>query len=192
MDDFTAYRIYMAIKLHFGTKNYDVFASRGAVKGISRDNFSNRKGASWFKTLAKKFKDPQEYVQYLVANAAYGSVTDVFDLQTSFDNYSKWIKHKQMSTRLIKDNLSEYNTLSPKLEGTPPAILNDVISGKCHVETAVAINRYQPFISSEILDKDYLIFTREALRIKKLDRFVKYNTDEINSEIQSKLTKYNV
>ena len=187
LDDYTAYKLYLAIKLHFGTKNYDVFESRGAVKGLTSDNFRNRKGASWFKTLGKKFSNPQEFVQYLVANAAYGNISDIFDLQTSFDNYSKWIKHKQMMTRLILDDLSQYDNLMPKIQGIPPSILNDTIAGKCHIETAVAINRYHPFIGSEILDTDYLIFTREALRIKKLDRFVKYNTDEINSEIQSKL-----
>lgn len=186
MDDFTAYKLYLAIKLHFSQKSYDVFQTRGAVRGISYEAFKKKKEAAWFVGLSRKFNNPKEFVQYLVACAAYGSISDVFDYQTSFDNYALWLKNKQRTTRIILDDLDEIEDLSSLINDTPPKILRMLIADRIHVETAVAINRYKNFVDP-LLEQDYLIFSREGLRIKKLDRFVKYNTDEINRVIQSKI-----
>jgi len=187
MDDFAAYKLYAAIKLHFTQKSYDVFATRGAVKGLTPDKFRARKESGWFRVLARKFNEPKEFVQFVVACAAYGTTNDVFDLQTSFEHYANWIKNKQKSTRLILDDLDSIDDLTPLITGTPPKIIEWVIAGKLHVETAVAVNRFKPYLSDELFTQDYLIFSREALKIKKLDRFVKYNTDEINLVLTEKI-----
>lgn len=187
MDEYAAYKLYAAIKLHFTQKSYDVFATRGAVKGLTPEKFRARKESGWFRVLARKFKEPKEFVQFVVACAAYGSTNDVFDLQTSFEHYAKWIKNKQKSTRLILDDLDLVDNLTPLITGTPPKIIEWVIAGKISIETAVAVNRHTPYLSEELFKEDYLIFSRVALTIKKLDRFVKYNTDEINSVLASKI-----
>ena len=41
MDGFKAYKYYMAIKLHFTSLKYNVFETRGHVKG-TRDTFNSR------------------------------------------------------------------------------------------------------------------------------------------------------
>lgn len=187
MDDFTAYKLYLAIKLHFTQKSYDVFTNRGSVRGLTYEGFKKKREAKWFMGLSRKFSDKKEFVQYLVACSAYGSIADVFDLQTSFAHYATWVKNKQKMTRLILDDLDPIDNLSPLLENVPPKIIEKVIAGKLNIETAVAINRYHPYITDELLDKDYLIFSREALKIKKLDRFVKYNIDEINLVLSTKI-----
>ena len=42
MDEFSVYKMYLALKLHFTTENYDVIAQRGRVRA-SRAAFAKRK-----------------------------------------------------------------------------------------------------------------------------------------------------
>lgn len=188
MDGFTAYKLYFALKLHFSSLKYDVFETRGAVKGLTLDVFRKKKEAKWFNFLATKFKEPKEFVQFVVSCAAYGDITDVFDLQVAFEHYAKWTKHKQMTTRLILDDLDQIEDLEELTVGCPPPILQRVIANRINIETAIAVNAVKPFLSQELFEKDYLIFSREAIKLKKLGRFVKYNKDEINLAIQSKIS----
>lgn len=179
MDDFLAYRLYRATKLHFTQKSYDVFITKGAVKGLTREYFETRKEAPWFRSLSKKFDTPKEYCQFCVAQVAYGSLNDIFDLDTAQSNYKEWTKNKQKLTQLIVDELQGVDVDS-LITGFPPNIIKKSIAKKIHIETAVAINRHRPFISDAILKKDYLIISEEALKIKKMDKFIKYNTEVIS------------
>lgn len=179
MNDFTCYRIYRAIKLHFTNKKYDVFETNGHIKGLSPEYFESRKEAGWFKALAKKFKNPQEFVQFCVSQVVYGSIDDIFNLDKAYSNFLEWNKNKERSTSLIRGEIEE-NDIDSLVLGDPPKILRYTISKRIHLETAVAINKYRPFISDKLFKKDYLIFADEAIKIKKLDRFVKYNEDVIS------------
>jgi hypothetical protein len=186
MDGFTAFRLYFSLKLHFSSPSYDVFETRGYTKGISEATFEKRKDSKWFSFLGSKFSDKRDFVQYVVACIAYGEDRDIYDLQTANDHYERWTKNKQMTTQLIVDDLDKVTDLDRLLTGLPPPILNKVIAGKINIETAVAINQVRPFTSDVLFGKENLIFGKVALKIKKLDRFVKYNTEKINFEISSK------
>lgn len=184
MDDFTAYRLFLAIKLHFTQKKYDVFVNRGAIRGLNRETFAKKREAKWFRNISKQFKNPKDFVQACVAQVVYGSINDIYDLDTFNTNYQLWSKNKQRLTYLIKEDLSTID-VPDIISGKPPKILKSTIGGKIHLETAVAINRHFSFITDEFLKKDYLLFADEALKIKKLDRFVKYDTDAIGKILDS-------
>ena len=70
MDGFTAYKYYMALKLHFSSDKYNVFESRGSVK-CSREKFNSRNDYYIFEKLGRKFSTNQELIQYMAANFIY-------------------------------------------------------------------------------------------------------------------------
>jgi hypothetical protein len=187
MDDFTAYKIYRALKLHFSSKTYNVIESRGFVKGITLEKYKSQRFVPWFKFLSKQFSKESEFVQFVVANCAYGDIENIFEYDTALINYETWQKNKKKSTYLITETVESIDHLKDKLTGLPPSILNLVIQDKVNIETAVAINRCNTYIPESLLSKDYHIFSKIALKIKKLDNFVKYDEEKVNNTIKSAL-----
>lgn len=186
MDGFQAYKFYLATKLHFTQKNFDVFESKGNAKNCSLSAFERRKDRKWFELLARKFNTPQEYIQFLVASAAYGSLGNIYDLEKSFETHKEWKKNKEMMTRIIQRDIEDTKSIRDLLSGNPPQLIHLIVAGKIHIETAVALNRKMGFASSWINEK-YFVFQEYPLRIMKLDKFVKYNEVVIGQLIDEKL-----
>ena len=84
MDGFKAYKYYMAVKLHFTSKKYNVFETRGHVKG-TRDAFNSRNDRYIFEKLAQKYADDKEIIQFFVSNFAYGNDTAIYAGQEAED-----------------------------------------------------------------------------------------------------------
>ena len=184
MNGLEAYRFYMAVKTHFTNKNYDVFVNKGRFSNISEEAFLAKKNHKFFIGLSRKFEFSKDYIQFLVAASAYGKTEDIFDPIISFNHYQEWIKNKQKTTQVILDDISSMPTIMSRIQGDPPVIVKDVISGKIHIETAVAINRVNPFIKEAWFDKKYLIIGEMCLKIKKLDRFVKFNEQSVSEHLK--------
>lgn len=189
MDSFTAYRLFQGVKLHFTNKTYDVFVTKGHIKGLNSETVQGKRDYPWFINLSKKFNNVQEYIQYCVAVNVYGSPSDIYDIDKSQDYYKLWLRNKSMLTRLIEEDIEQIDDLIDLITGDPPKILSNVISGKINIETATAINKIKPFISPKILKKDYLCFADIALKIIKLEKFLKYDFSKIESLVH---TKYRV
>ena len=66
MTGFKAFRYYIAVKLHFNNKNFNVFENKGHVKG-SYAAFNARNDKYLFEKLARRFSKDQELIQFLVA-----------------------------------------------------------------------------------------------------------------------------
>lgn len=188
IDGLTAYRLFQGIKFHFTKKSYDVLETKGHFKGLNADTVQLKKDYGWFVSLGKKFKNPQEYIQYCLAVVVYGSPTDIYDLDKSQDYYKLWVKNKSMLTRLIQNDLDAISNLKDIITGNPPRILHLVLSGKMHIETATAVNKVKPFISDKMFKKDYLCFSDVALKISKLEKFLKYDFSKVESYIDTKYT----
>lgn len=185
MTGLQAYRFYMAVKTHFTSKTFDVFTDKNKFSNITQDVFESKPYNHFFKSLAKKFKEPKELIQFLVASCAYGQINDIFDPIVSTNHFVEWKKNKQKTTRLILDDLYDY-PISDRIIGDPPRILKDVITGIIHIETAVAINRFDPYIVDIFLNKKkYLILSEIAFKIKKLDRFVKFDEEVVEQYLQN-------
>ena len=178
MNGYQVYRFYLAIKLHFTNPKYDVFENRGYVKNCTPESFQNRKGKSWFGSLAKRFKEPKDIVQYFVANQAYDG--DIFEPSIAEENYIRWKKHKEMMTYLIREDLEQIDDLRSYLSGEPCKLMKELSGRRINIETAVAINRKLQFADSW---KGNFTYPDLWLKIKKLDRFVKFNEQVIFEKI---------
>lgn len=179
MGAFELYKIYLAIKLHFTVDQYDVFKTNGAVKGVTEQSF-NQKGLRYrFLTLSKQFSSTRESVEYFVSCFAYG--VDVFDNNSADEAYSTWKKRKEMMTQCILDDLDEID--SSWFIGSPCKLQQMLQGKKINIETGVALNRVLNFADDWI--KNDLIYGKLGSKIKKLDKFIKYNEDKVKQVIES-------
>ena len=56
MNEFDAYKIYLAFKLHFTSEKYDITKTKGAVK-FKKESFYKRQDQLSFQRLAEEFND---------------------------------------------------------------------------------------------------------------------------------------
>jgi hypothetical protein len=191
VDGFKAYRYYLAVKLHFTTEKYNVFETRGHVKG-TREAFNAKNDRYIFEKLANKYSTDKDIIQFFVANFAYGHNEVVYNIQESETNYLKWMKTKQSISKIFVDDLATMLTsietsgiLSTYLfnystDGDYPVALKLFIGGKISIETLRIIDDVYPILeawkknsaAASIWDTDFR-------RIKKLQGFVKYDSSKI-------------
>jgi hypothetical protein len=183
MDGFQCWRIHRAVVLHLTSLKYDMVAQRGNVKGTSPDRFAALNSRYIFQNIARNLRVPNEAVHFFISNIVYSNTDDVYDSVRSWENYSRWIKEREMTTQLILDDLDSFQF--EHLEGNPPELLKNIVAGTKSIHTAVAINRYHPFIDQWIKN-DYFTFNRKCIIIKKLDKFVKYKEDKISIALLEK------
>lgn len=193
MDGFKAYKYYMAIKLHFTSEKYNVFETRGHVKG-TRDTFNSRNDRYIFEKLAQKYSDDKDIIQFFVSNFAYGNDTAIYGNSEAEELYAQWQKRKQSISKIFVDDLANiinfcdvhklnYDSIFNLTNNEIPVILTLYLNGKVTIETLNIIDSINPFLDSWKSNPTLQIIMGDSfLRIKKLTGFVKFDKD--------KLTKY--
>ena len=84
IEPYEVYKLYLAIKLHFTTKSYDVVKYKGKVR-VKPETFRKRKDMVSIKKLARDYKR-EEIIDFLVANFVSGERWGgLFDIQASRD-----------------------------------------------------------------------------------------------------------
>jgi len=181
----------MAIKLHFTSAKYDVFQSRGHVKG-TRDTFNSRNDRYIFEKLAQKYPNDKDIIQFYVSNFAYGQETALYGNGEADELFSEWKRRKQSISRVFVDDLTnvmnfaevhKFNAegIFKNVNGDLPVLLNLYLSGKVTVETLRIIDDHYPFIDAWEDDSTIRIVLGDGLlRIKKLKGFVKYDSEKIS------------
>ena len=192
----------MAIKLHFTSDKYDVFETRGNVKG-TREAFNHRNDRYIFEKLAQKYPNDKDIIQFFVSNFAYSKDTAIYANGEAAESYTEWLRKKQSITKVFIDDLtnimnySELNKLhKPNMfttvDGEPPILLNLFLSGKVNIETLCIINEIEPFLDKWKSDTMIQIILGDKLtRIKKLTGFVKYDRIKLSKVFEHFLTELN-
>lgn len=179
MTGYQFYRYYLAIKLHFTTKKYDVFTNRDNVK-VSIESFNKRHDKYKFDKFATKFPDEREAIRFLVANFAYGNQTAIWsDYDSSFNNLKLWIKNKESLSKIFSDDLDILNC-TELLDGT---IIKLWKCKKIHIETLAIISSLEHNLIETWLKNSSinLIYGTDLLVIEKLKPFIKLS-DRIITE----------
>ena len=130
----------MAVKLHFTTDKYDVFETKGQVKG-SRDVFNSRNDHYLFEKLARKFDKDFDLIQYYVANFAYGNDTAIYGNSEAEELYSEWQRRKQSITKIFADDIQKI------VDNKCKDILQLYLQNKITIETAAILNDFDNFVA---------------------------------------------
>ena len=189
MDGFKAYKYYMAVKLHFTSRKYNVFETRGHVKG-TREAFNARNDRYIFEKLGQKYDD-REIIQFFVSNFAYGNDTAIYGNSEAEELYFEWQRRKQSITKIFIDDLANVMNICDvhkfniegifkSNNGDLPVLTSMFLSGKITIETLRMIDDIEPFVESWENDPMIkIVLGDKLLRIEKLKGFVKYDKDKI-------------
>lgn len=188
MDEFAVYKMYIALKLHFTTDNYDVIKRNGKIKA-SRQAFAKRKDLFSIRKIAKTYSD-EEVAHFLISNFVSGNRWGgMFDSDAG-KTYLEW-KGKMESLSYIftneLDNLiaeleSRELTLKESFQITKsqhPYILRAYLRNTISLETFTIIEKICPFVDmfDSKLSSD-LVWPDVSRLIKKYKPFLRIDKEK--------------
>lgn len=131
MNGYTAYRIYLSLKLHFDSDTYD--ASKYGFKTNSKEStFNRRKDRFFFERIARKYKEPEILIDYFTANFI-SEVKWVGDMKE--ENYTK---HTRKMQSLAYEFEKDLKTLHEECDSFDK-ICSSTIALDCLLSQAIAI-----------------------------------------------------
>ena len=186
MTSYDAYRLYLAIKLHFTTPNYDFFRHNAKVNS-SLNSFLKRNDRFFFHKLATKYGENLR--DYYVSNFVDRPKTWVGDLVRSDGDtiYNKWRKYNEsfsynfrndcvLVRNLIDGDRILFDDVFSVVDGQHPRMLRLLLSGKISIQSLIIFDKILSFVNrwdKEI--KETVIWPEKSFKITKLRPFVNVN-----------------
>jgi type I restriction-modification system DNA methylase subunit len=166
MDEYSVYKMYLALRLHFTTDNYDVIQQKGRVRA-SRQAYAKRKDLFSIRKIAKSYSD-EEVANFLVANFVSGDRWGgMFDLEAG-QRYKEWKKRVE--------------SLSYNFEQELDNIINDLEESNLKIEDIFAVSKGQhPYIIKAFLRNTISIETLVIL--ERLNKFTERFDREISDTV---------
>jgi len=198
MDEFSVYRFYLALKLHFTTDNYDVIKQQGKVRATKKSLYK-RKDISFIKRIATTYND-EEVVNFLIANFVSGDRWGgLFDQQAK-ETYLLWKKRIESLTytftketeqcfQYAEDNCISFNSLIFDItNNTHPYIIRAYLGNTISIETIVILDQLFDFVSiyDNSLD-DKIVWPDISRLIKKYTPFLKIDKEKYHAIIRSRI-----
>ena len=186
MTSYDAYKLYLAIKLHFTTANYDYFKHNAKVNS-SFNSFIKRNDRFFFHKLATKYGENLQ--DYYVSNFVDRPKTWVGDLVRADGDtiYNKWRKYNEsfsynfrndcvLVRNVIDGNNIRFDDVFSVDSGQHPRLLRLLLSGKVSIQSVIIFDKILSFINrwdKEI--KETIIWPEKSFKITKLRPFINVN-----------------
>jgi len=198
MDEFSVYRFYLALKLHFTTDNYDVIKQQGKVRATKKSLYK-RKDISFIKRIATTYND-EEVVNFLIANFVSGDRWGgLFDQQAK-ETYLLWKKRIESLTytftketeqcfQYAEDNGISFDSLIFDItKNTHPYIIRAYLGNSISIETIVILDQLFNFVSTydNSLD-DKIVWPDISRLIKKYTPFLKIDKEKYHAIIRRRI-----
>lgn len=197
MDEFSVYKMYIALKLHFTTDKYDVIKQRGKVKA-SRQAFAKRTDLFSIRKISKTYSD-EEVANFLVANFVSGDRWGgMFDIDAG-ERYQLWKKKieslsynfSQEMDALIEEMTDKNLKLSEVFSvqsGQHPYIIKAFLRKTISIETLVILEKLNKYV--EVFDKeitDTIVWPDISRLIKKYKPFLSIDTEKFNGIFRQRI-----
>lgn len=179
MTEYEAYKMYLALRAHFQSDDYDVIKMRGRIRA-SRKSFDGSGKEFAFRRLVKLYDD-EEICNFLVSNFITGNHWGgVFNTEAAKE-YAAWKRRNQSLSYQFKNDLATLKTEAEESDvvdifateqGRHPFILRAFLRKSITPETLVIINKITGFADSMQMDSDPVWPDIHRL-IKKYAPFVK-------------------
>ena len=197
MNGFEVYKIYLAIKLHFTSKNqsYDFHKHNGRTTA-RLETFTKRRDRYFFHKLSKSYND-NSIVDYFLSNFVSNTNLWVGDIigKSGDDHYKEWSKklealyyyYEQDLEYMLEQNI-EFDDIFTSKNGQHPPILKMFLSKRINFETFILLDDILSF--SKQLNKN---ISEKVLWPKLYDRmirykpFLRYNVTKYKKSLRDKL-----
>ena len=180
---FEVYQIYMGLKLHFTSENYDYFKYGGKTR-VNIDKFYQRRNiVHFFEKLKTKYK-PQQLIEYFASNFILGK-TDIFLIGEDGDDvYTEWKRRIQSMAYIFQQDINillskvdHFDDLFKIDDGRNPVILKSYYHDDITIETFVILQNILGFFKqfdSEL--NDDIVWPDKKLLCSKYSIFLNMNT----------------
>ncbi|ELD8523330.1 hypothetical protein RLO43_002043 [Escherichia coli] len=186
---FNVYCIYMAIKLHFTTKDFD-YGLYGPMNNYKFETFYSKQGvAKQFAKLARRFESSQGEVveNYIIANFVKSPKTWVTTLLTrqAQENYNEYRRLYDNFSYNFLEHFERYMIPEIKERGVNfiqyikgngnghPSLLTDIIVKRYPIWFLVGLNKVVGFIHLyDTILKDDIYWNSESFLLKKTNSVV--------------------
>jgi len=197
VNGFEIYKVYLAIKLHFTSKNqsYDFHKHNGRTTA-RLESFTKRRDRYFFHKLSKSYND-RTIVDYFVSNFVTNTNLWIGDIigKSGDENYKQWSKKlealhyyfEQDIDYMLSQDIS-FDDIFTSKDGQHPPILKMFLSKRINFETFLILDDILSFTKQ--LNKD---ITETVLWPKLYDRmvrykpFLKYNVTKYKVTLKDKL-----
>ena len=169
MQGFTAFKLWTAMKLHFTTKNFNVFENRGRIKG-KFETYLARNDYKIIEHIASKFTT-REFVLYLASNFLYGYTEMMWEDSAGIANYNQFIGRQEQIGHIVERDIKFLEEANIKLtDGI--SIVRYLTKNEIAIESVVLINQYKN-ITNKIRElPPGKILEPLLLRIDKAQKFI--------------------
>ena len=197
MNGFEIYKIYLAIKLHFTSKNQSCDFHKHNGRTTARlATFTKRRDRYFFHKLSKSYND-KSIVDYFLSNFVSNTNLWVGDIigKSGDDHYKEWSKklealfyyYEQDLEYMLEQNI-EFDDIFTSKNGQHPPILKMFLSKRINFETFIILDDILSF--SKQLNKN---ISEKVLWPKLYDRmirykpFLRYNVTKYKKSLRDKL-----
>ena len=201
MNGFEVYKIYLAIKLHFTSKNqsYDFHKHNGRTTA-RLETFTKRRDSYYFHRLSKSY-DNKSIVNYFLSNFVSNTNLWVGDIigKAGDEHYKQWSKKieslhyyyekdidyiiERMTTKDIK-----FNDLFLSIDGQHPPIIKMFLAKKINFETLIILDdilRFTKKLNKNIKEK--VLWPKLFDRMKRYKPFLSYNITKYKISLRDKM-----
>ena len=201
MNGFEVYKIYLAIKLHFTSKNqsYDFHKHNGRTTA-RLETFTKRRDRYYFHRLSKSY-DSKSIVDYFLSNFVSNTNLWVGDIigKAGDEHYKQWSKKieslhyyyeqdidyiiERMTTKDIK-----FNDLFLSVDGQHPPIIKMFLAKKINFETLIILDDILKFtkkLNKNITEK--VLWPKLFDRMKRYKPFLSYNITKYKISLRDKM-----
>ena len=201
MNGFEVYKIYLAIKLHFTSKNqsYDFHKHNGRTTA-RLETFTKRRDRYFFHKLSKSYSD-KSIVDYFLSNFVSNTNIWVGDIigKTGDETYKQWSKKLEalhyyyeqdidyIIERMITKDI-KFNDLFLSVNGQHPTILKMFLSKKINFETLIILDDILKFtkkLNKDITEK--VLWPKLFDRMKRYKPFLSYNITKYKISLRDKM-----
>lgn len=187
-EGYDAYTLYLGIKLHFVSKDYNFIKYNGKVKA-DINSFLKRKDKYHFGKLYKTYK--QELQDFYIANL---SVRDQWagDLLTEEADrvYRDWKKRNQKLSYMFETEVSDQlrkfkiDTLLKVMNGQHPRLLKAYMSKQVSLETICIMDEIIGFTKDwDRLISENVVYPDISIKISKYKSFVSFDHDKYKRKL---------
>ena len=187
MTEFEAYRMYLALKAHFQTDDYDVVKMRGRIRA-SRKSFDGLGKEFAFRRLVKVYDTEESVCNFMVANFVQGNHWGgVFDVEAA-KTFSSWQRRNQSLSYIFKQELEQLfneaqdhgvvDIFKSDHSGVHPFILRAFLRRSIGPETLVILNKIENFVDKLQLPDDDPVWPDIRRLVRKYTPFLKINLEK--------------
>ena len=188
--------MYLAIRLHFQSPNYDFVKYNGEIK-CTKESFMKRNDRYFFHKLSKRYNSRPDFQNFLVANFVTEDSVNPKWLtgDKAESNYKEWIKTQQSITRVFDQDLKRCIDYHKPFGGlfkceskTHPPIVKLLLQNKISIVSAIILDSFLNWIefTNHEVSEDW-VWPKLRSTLHNCQPFIKFDKEKCKAILKDRV-----